>query len=221
MNEAQILARCEHPNPLTGRITSVEEMDDRYIIETTAPGFMSLEKALSTKPVPGQTIAIYLYNGHIVQGVDIDNKPVFFKTDQEMHEENLSIVRKLEGDLKKKRKAFFRQKKNPDSDISRRLGKLPVPFRRRFEKLLRTKSEFWEDAFYELDACELAVAIAQACKTPKQAADFEQLSFKHKQELVPSYDGSISWNQLQFASYAASCYLERPNMVATLPAVML
>lgn len=219
MNSAQAAERLIHHHIETDVITKVSESDTCFNISIKGAG-LNLAKPLAKTPKVGQTITTYLFQGHCIQGVDLDGEPLFFKTEAEIEVERQKALGRIEAEKMKQEIKFFAELEKPDSEFNRRLRRLPKVFQQRFKKFFRLGEDFWNVAWYELVCCETALKIAHACRSWQGIRRFRTMSWNEQKKIVPDLDDGMSGNQFSFARAIASTYLWNSKSVRQFPGAM-
>jgi hypothetical protein len=210
----RFVQRAVHTNTEHGIIAKVEEDDDSYCVTTTSGiGFGGIFKPMKMTPQVGQRITFYLNQGSRIQGIDLDGKELFFKTKEELEAERLEGIRKMEAERLERKQKFDTQLADPNSDFNQRLAMLPKVFRQRFQKFFRLGDDFWDQAWYELVACETAVQISYACRSRQNIRKFYNLSSEEQRAMIPNMDDGLTGNMFGFACMTANFYLRDPKLV--------
>jgi hypothetical protein len=149
MNEQQTYERMAHRHTESGVITRVEDDDKMFTISANGWGF-GIQKPIDEIPKVGQTVTIYLFHGSCIQGVDLDGKPLFFKSKADLKVERQAALRRMEVENVERKVKFFAELDNPQSEFNRRLNSLPKVFQQRFKRFFRLGEDFWDLAWYEL-----------------------------------------------------------------------
>jgi hypothetical protein len=203
-----------HRHTDSGVIAEVQDNSDSYCVTTTCgTGFGGINKPVRIVPQVGQTITFYLYQGSRVQGIDLDGKELFFKTQQELEVERQEEADKMKSKKIKEKEEFYSELANPNSEFNKRLSQLPKVFKQRFQKFFRLGDNFWAHAWYELVACETSLKIAYACKSWQKISLFHKMSWNEQKLMIPTMDNGLSGNQFGFACFAARVYLRDPKNV--------
>ncbi len=95
MNKQQQIERQQHRFAETGTIERVTAQEQGYQIDSSVGSFL-LREPSDPPPAAGMDVTFYRHDGHGIQGVDINNKPVFFKTTRELEKERLEWLRQNE-----------------------------------------------------------------------------------------------------------------------------
>lgn len=208
--------------PEHGTIAGVREVSSGYQIDSDVGCFI-LSEPCDTEIAAGMSLTIYCQNGHgRIQGVDIDSKPIFFKTESELEEERLRALQEIEIRKAQEKKEFYIELANPNSDFNARLCKLPKVFRQRIAKFFRLGEDFWSVATYELYTCMAAVKIANACRGHRRINEFRRSSSDAEKLEVLGQEvlNYLSGHQLAFACALACSYLRSAKSVRMRPGSM-
>lgn len=222
MNKQQIIERASHMFPEHGNIQEVRKLSSGYEISSTLGCFI-LNETCKNEPVSGQSVTIYRQNGHgNIQGVDIDSKPIFFKTESQLEKDRLEWLRQNEVNLAEKRKTFYAELTVPSSDFNTKMNKLPKVFRQRLARFFRLGDGFWQVANYELYTCMAAVKIAYACRSDVRTWSFLRSSSEEEKLSVLGEDilNYLSGHQLTFACALACSYRKKAKSVVRRPGAM-
>lgn len=160
-------------------------------------------------PEVGQAAKLYgRGTGYTVRGLVVNDRVVFYRTEAEQEE----LHRKEQADREAKKRADYDAKA---SDYDARVNALPMPFKTRIKDFRNWKPETWKYDFepYELFACEQAVEIANAMKTPEEISRFHKLDFPEQRKLVAALSDNHSGSTFSAACLLANIYLTKPDLV--------
>lgn len=221
MNKQQKLERSRHTFAETGTIKRVTEREVGYSIDSTVGCFL-LNEACEEPPAKGMSVTIYRYDGSGIQGIDLDEKPVFFKTKKQLEEQRREAIRQIDIRKAKEREEFYNKLDDPHSDFNIRWNKLPKVYRQRIARFFRLGDGFWDVAVYELYTCEAAVKIAYACNSQSRVLVFMRSSPDEERLSVLGEDifNYLSSHQFTFACALAHSYLKKAKSVRTRPGAM-
>jgi hypothetical protein len=188
-------------------LASVEDGCDRWDLELEGGWYFCIPKKRGIIPKVGQRVRLYGKGvGYSVRGVDIEEKTVFYMTEEEADEKHRKYCKKQEA----LRKRNFKKAK---AGLDARFDKLPPVFQERMQKLRDKDPKFrFEYESYEMFAYEQAVIIADTLKTPKAVEEFWKSNGKWVK--VPQLSEGHSPNSLGCACALAKLYLENPEAVA-------
>lgn len=220
MNQQQTVERLYHPFRETSVISAIQEGEKYFDVSTdSSTGFM-IEKPVQKVPQVGQVVTLYLFQGSRIQGIDLDDEMLFFKTKDDLEVERQAAIVKIEREKKIRKRKFDKEFRNPGSAFNVRLSRLPKVFQQRFRKFFRLGEDFWDVAWYELVACEAAVHIAYACGGWQHIQKFRDLSWEEQNTKIPTLEQGLSGNQIGFACAVATLYLRNPKLVPKIRGAM-
>lgn len=212
MNLQQAAERLMHRHTDTGVITKVEENEQEFAISVKGWGF-GLKKPIDRIPEVGQTVTLYLFQGCCIQGVDLAEEPLFFKSKDDLEIERRNTLKRIEVEKAEEKMQFFAEFVDSESDFNRRLHRLPKVFQQRFKKFFRLGEDFWDVAWYELEACEAALKIAYAGKSWQGIRRISDMTWDELKAHIPNFNDGVSGQQFYFACEIAHVYLRNPKLV--------
>jgi hypothetical protein len=204
-------------------IARVNDLGNSHeIITTNSTGFCGIKKSYGIVPKKGQKVTFFLEKNRCgVVGVDLDNKPVYYKTYQALEREKLKEVAKQEKEKAKKKIASDKALANPKSFFNKTLSSFPEIFQTRFKNFFEKGIDFWDLAGYELTACSAAIKIAEYAKTREGVEKFKKLNAKKSTAILgEDLSSNLSYNQIEFAYIMAVIYLENKERILTFPGAM-
>ena len=192
-------------------LTKVEDWGDYYGLSANSSGF-TLSHKHGVVPKVGDVVTLYLHQGSMIHGFDLNGEPIYYKTGAEREEDRLSAIaerqRKADEELEAER-----EQRDAAFDA------LPPIFKRRVAWFRAHNSRFRQDFEpYEMSACVDAVKLAEWAQTQPDPANaiqrFQKGSFEKQRFLVPdlAYDRH-SGNSLVFAVRLAYHYVTKPENV--------
>lgn len=206
LSEKQALERLGSTEFDSGVVSKVTEKDGWINVETKSFGF-SYEDKYGRIPSVGDSIRVYVRLGSYVRGLDINNMPVFFKTDEELDAERIEEVKRREKEAKDK----FKKNK---ASLDEQYKSLPPIFRKRIRWFRKHNKDFrWKFESYEMFACVEAIKIAEKCGTPQAVQDFMNSTPDFQRSFVPDLSDAHSGNSFGMSCRLAYNYLEDEEMV--------
>lgn len=188
-------------------IVAESDVRDNFvqILTTDGTGFAFSDK-YGVVPKVGDAIRWYGRRG-TTRGVDVNEQPVYFKTDEDLDEDHRQWVE----DNNRQKKAQFEEKR---TKLDAAYRKLPPIFRKRVRWFRKHNPDFrWEYEAYEIMVCEDAVKIANACERPEVVGEFMRAGFDKQKELVPDLEDGHSNNSFGMACRLAFDYLKDEELV--------
>lgn len=157
-------------------------------------------------PKPGDSARIYTESLSTIRGVDINNEPVFFWTDEDMQRRQEAFI--AERDAEKER-VWQRDK----DKLLAAENELPDVFRQRINWFREHCPEDFNKSFlaYEILCCTEAVRIFEALKTPERIQKWIEGGYKRRLGLYISKEHS--GNSLGMAARLAYNYAHDQRMV--------
>lgn len=187
-------------------ITDVSEGKTYWCISASGCGFR-LDKSYGVTPHVGDTVTIYVINGSMVRGMDINGKRVFYKSDEELEQEHQVWVANYK---KEKQECFEQNKAQLDADYEC----LPDNFKKRIDRFRRNNPNFRVDnEAYEMFVCKEALKIAAAIDSADGIYKFNNASWEEQQRLVPDISDGHSGNTFGMACRLAQIQLVSPERV--------
>lgn len=186
-------------------IENVEESDNMFFIRMSDGWSFGFEKKHGVIPVIGDSIKIYTASGigSPIRGVDLNGKPVYYKSDEQLEQERQEW---LDNNSKEKQEEFNKNRATMDLDYLM----LPENFKLRIDRFRNNNPDFRVNyESYELFCCKEAVKIAKACETPEKVKEFRD----GKSYLVPNLDDGHSGNTFGCACSLAYLHLTNPEFV--------
>lgn len=156
----------------------------------------------------GDVVTLHTVNVSTIRGVDINEVPVFYKTEENLETKHQEWPTNYE---KKKRNTFKENKARMDADYE----SLPDNFKKRIDRFRKNNPKFRIDfEEYELFCCKEALKIAKAFKNRWEIAKFkDDLLWEQQIREVPDLSSDHSGNTFNCACMLASLHLECPDMV--------
>lgn len=181
----------------TRTITEVTDGKDWYSI---SQGGMccGLKKSYGVVPKVGDELTVHTKGGSFgtIRGMDLNGKPIFYKSDEELEAERAEWLRKNEEEKQQK-------VKDNKSKMDEQYNALPKCFQERIDKFRTNNDRFRIDyEGYELFCCEQAVVIAKGCKTPEAVQKFGKKEWAEQLKQVPELSDGHSGN-----TFGASVHL--------------
>jgi hypothetical protein len=197
------------PEYTVERIDEVKDGGEYWSIHFVEGFCFSIPKAQHPEePALGSPVRLYGQGfGRPVRGVEIGDRTVYYRTQEEEAERHRNWV----AEQKAARKDHYETHRE---DYTRRVAALPGPFQKRIARFTRNQPEFpWEYLPYELSACEDAVKIAAALKTSDAIIAFQKEPYERQRELVPGLFDGHSGNTFGWAVRLAHHYVTNPDLV--------
>ena len=183
------------------KITEVIEYEDSYQISVSSCCF-NLNKKYNAVPKVGDLCKVYTVKGSTVRGVDLNNIPVFYKSDEQLEQEHLEWCANYKSE---KQERFDKNKDQMDADYEA----LPAVFKTRIDRFRDKDPEFRVDSEgYEVFCCKEAVKIAAACYTAEKVTEFYNMKWEDQKLFLPELDDGHSGNTFGGACQMARIYLE-------------
>lgn len=190
------------------KITAVKECSDGWEISREDVGCFYIDSKYGVQPKVGATAKFYGRGfGHVVRGVDIDDKEVYYRTPKE--QEALHKQQCAAHNVEQK-ETFEKNKAELDADYDA----LPPVFKARIDKFRQNNADFrWKYEGYEMFCCKEAVKIATAFNTPEAIKEFKEHGWEKQKAVLPGLGDGHSGNTFGAACYLAQLYIVRPNDV--------
>jgi hypothetical protein len=145
--------------------------------------------------------------GFSFRGQAINQTVVWYRDEIEDRAYHAEDAKKREAE----QRADYETKRTEHDAI---IAGLPDVFRQRFAGYRQRNPNFgWKFEGYELMACQDAVRIAEALKTPEAIKAFYDMPWEEQKRAVPDLDDGHSGNSFGFACRMASLYLTNPELV--------
>ena len=189
-------------------VSTVLEDKDGWVITDAEGWTFFVPRKHGVVPQVGDKARFYGNGiGSIVRGLVLNDKPVFYRTEEEQTAQN---QRDREQDDEDRRAKFEQNRTAMDADYDA----LPPVFRERIDKFRNTNPDFrWQYEDYEVFCCKEAVKIAGHMQTADKVAEFHRATTERQHELVPNLDDGHSGNTFGFACRLAALYLHNPTDV--------
>jgi len=192
-------------------LTKVEERDDYFDCLAGEVGF-GLQRSYGVVPRPGDTVTLYTHRGSMIHGIDLNGRPVFYKTKADQEEDHR---RHVEGQARKHDEEFEDEREQRDAAYDA----LPDVFKQRIDWFRAHNDRFRQDYEpYEMSACTDAVRLASWAREQDDPAEaitrFQKLDYDEQRRTVPdlAYDRH-SGNSFGFAVVLAHHYVTDERLV--------
>ncbi len=203
LTEEQAIERLNCPYFEDFIVTDVKQEND-YVYIGADRGTFGFPAKYGVVPKVGDVVRRYDRNTY-TRGVDVNEQPVYYKTEEEMDEDH----RQWLEDNTNRKKAVFEEKR---TKLDAEYRSLPPIFRKRIRWFRKHNENFrWEFEAYEMFCCTEAVKIATALKDPQAVLAF--MGAADRWELVPDLSDAHSGNSMGISCRLAYHYLNDEEMV--------
>jgi hypothetical protein len=167
------------------------------------------------KPEVGDLLTLWGKGfGFSFRGQAIDDVVLWYRDETEDRAHHEAEQQKREAEQREEYAA-----KRADHDAA--IAAMPEVFRQRLHGYRQRNPDFgWKFEAYELMACQEAVRIAEALKTPDAVQAFHALPWDEQKRVVPGLDEGHSGNSFGFACQMARLYLTNPDFVPKMHGAM-
>lgn len=195
-----------------GTIKEVHQDDSGFSISLDEGSGFFLDKKYGVTPKKGDFVTLHIRGASYIQGVDINHKKVFYKTEEDIERERQEYLEKRKIEQQEK---FEKNKSNLDAKYE----KLPKFFKERIDEFRKNNPKFRvEYEAYELFCYEEAVLIAETLKTPEKVKELSESS--DYWTMVPKLSKDHSGNTIGMAMRLAYWYLKDENEAKKLPGAL-